>query len=540
MVKPRHEEPVEAKLETFVNTTKTAALHKIDVSDAANGGSFVFFHGHKTAGIEQLKDIIGYSLPESKVVGSTTVDGSPIIILRANKGAQEVIDQWQEKTGEVLKYQKPIVKKKKLDLIKVRGTVGNIGQMGTFLSGFFDSDAKNQLQSKNAHGNAMLKTNIGDTSFSLNGKTVTLDTPVTQKDLDKAQKNANAKYTFQTADGGAKIVSAGLSFIGNGINSHYGTQKKEDNTRLTHAKGKINEILSFSQNPLPDKDKRITKESNRYSFMQQNSFIVSNAIKFFGKLGLIMAGNKQLKASGYLSLAAKVVTLTGKDEDPHKLEEDQTMVTRVRRRSNAIAGIMEWVANITLWSSSLWEADKDKEVKAYEPTGDKLKDALNGAAKYGKALIRPLFDIDKTKFRGKDNIQWFQLFGALAVFGSLTAKSMAPFADKRIDTNELTTHATLALAQSVADGKHGEELTRLTTQMVQNRELGELEGDFSKLYTDIANRLEHYHGIRVETKDTQIAPAEEKEAIIEQVAESPLPEAAELAYWRSFKYRNLA
>ena len=88
-------------------------------------------------------------------------------------------------------------------------------------------------------------------------------------------------------------------------------------------------------------------------------------------------------------------------------------------------------------------------------------------------------------------------------FGSLTAKAMAPFADKRVDTNELTTHATLALAQSVPDGKHGDELTRLTTQMVQSRELKELKGDFSKLYTDIANRLEHYHGIRVEANDNK-------------------------------------
>ena len=89
---------------------------------------------------------------------------------------------------------------------------------------------------------------------------------------------------FQTADGGAKIVSAGLSFVGNGINSYYGTQKKEDNTRLSHAKSKVNEILSFSQNPLPDKDKRITKETNRFSFMEQNSFVVSNAIKFFWQI----------------------------------------------------------------------------------------------------------------------------------------------------------------------------------------------------------------------------------------------------------------
>ena len=67
----------------------------------------------KTAGIEQLKDIINYSLPDSQIVGSTTVEGSPIIILRASKDAQEVIDQWQEKTGEVLKYQKTHRQKEK-------------------------------------------------------------------------------------------------------------------------------------------------------------------------------------------------------------------------------------------------------------------------------------------------------------------------------------------------------------------------------------------------------------------------------------------
>ncbi|MDG1287842.1 MAG: hypothetical protein P8P30_09835 [Rickettsiales bacterium] len=499
MGKTKNEHVVD--LQTFVNTAKSAALRKLDVTQAADGGHFLFFHGQQAASPEHLKSQIEQNLPNIKIVSSTSVEGQAVLIARTTDNITQLLGDWQSATGDNLTKAAAKKKEKKLDLIKVRGTVGNIGQVLMILSGFFDSAKKAGAADTAAKAQKIFDAGKG-------GKVDFLDKPITSEQVRIAKRDKDAKNVYQTTDGVAKIRSASLSFIGNGVNSVYGVQKKEDDTRLTFAKNKVNEVLNFTSQPLPNIEDRITKKSNKYSWMEQNSFVFSNAVKFAGKLAMTMAGNKQLKGHGYLSLAAKVVTLTGKPEDPHKLEQDQTLLTRTRRQSNAIAGIMEWIANITLWSGSLWAENKDKIVTQPTESKNKFIGLIRGLGQYGKTLIRPLFDLDKSEFR-KGNIQWFQLLGSLTIFGSLTAKAMAPFAVKTIDKNELAMHATMALASGVNQGKHSDELARLSSQIVQTRELKELKDDgFSVFFTEVANRLEQHHGIAIEAAQGERAPTE--------------------------------
>lgn len=434
MGKPKNSNTNEANLKSYVNIESSAALRRVDITQAADGGHFMFFQGRKNVPVEDFKEILQEHLPTENYISTTMVNDKPIIVVRTPSSPQNVLKQWEEATGQALQPYKPEKSKASRDLIKMRGTVGNIGQVFMILSGFFDSEKK-------------------------------------------------GKFNFKTnPDAAAKVTSAVISVFGNGINSYYGVQRNTDDTRLKHAKGLVNQNLGMGNNALtgnlPSKYTRITRpnKEDQPTWMEKNSIKVSNGVKFFGKYALTKASDSNLKLSGQMSLAAKIVTLAGKDEDPYKLEKDQSFLTRIRRQSNAISGVLEWIANVSLFAGSVAKVPADAPKRKYQ-----------------------LYDFDSAKMRDFKDVQWWQMLGATSFFVSLTAKAMAPFTSKTLDVEELCTHSTIALVESIPEGKHTDELTRLTAQLLETRELPELkERGFASTFTSIANRLESYHGIAVD------------------------------------------
>lgn len=438
-------------LRSFVNESSSSALRKLDITKAADGGHFVFFHGRKGSGGE---DFIGYlkaTLPDTNYISTTVVDGQPVIVARIQSSPEAIMQNWTQKTGQVFTAPRAEKETKKYDLMKMRGTIGNIGQIFMIISGFRDPGKQ------------------GTFNFREN------------------------------PDAAAKVSSAVISVFGNGINSYYGVQRNTDDTRLKYAKGLVNTNLGMGNNALtgnlPSKYTRITEQKDKPSWMEQNSIKVSNGVKFFGKLALTFASDKNLKLSGQLSLLAKIVTLTGKDEDPYKLEADQSFMTKIRRQSNAISGILEWVANISLFAGSIFKIPKDAKSSRFT-----------------------LYNFDDAVPRAKKDIQWWQMLGASSFFVSLTAKAMAPFTQKKLDVEELYTHSTIAMVEAVPNGKHSEELTRLAAQLLETRELPELKKQgFATIFTDIANRLEQYHGIAINTPEN----SKGEKAPVEVIADTP-------------------
>ena len=475
----------------YASEQPSALVNKVEITQAADGGHYLFFHGQNVVESKAMHNAISEHLPQTKLLDSSKIQDKPILIAYSAVPPEQLLQQWSKATGETFREEKIKVPKKKVDLIKMRGHIGNIGQIFMVASGFFDSGKAGNIDKINEDANAILATGVGN-------RVGTGGDIITKKDIKSAQYDAVANNFYQTADGRAKVISAGLSFFGNGMNSHYGVQKKEDATRLEYGKRMINQSLYSHDVALPSSKENLTRKEQKFSWMEQNSLKFSNGVKLVGKYYLSTAKNKQLSAAGNLSMVSKVITLLGKGEDPYQLENDQSVITRLRRSSNAIAGTMEWLANITMWTGALF-AKADKNV-TLEPKV--LDNKLNAPFQYFKALIKPLFDMDKTKFRGKEGIQWFQLLGATAIFGSLTAKSLAPFAVKTIDTDELTTHASEALAVGARNKNYQGDLTRITTQLVQTWELDECKDrGFAYIYTDIANRLAQNHQIAVHEQD---------------------------------------
>ena len=443
---------------SYKNKSSEALLQKVEVTASVGGDSFVFFESHSYANRQMLKDHVEKALPELEELNLITIDGKNIFIARTSDSPEHLINKLQEHSGNVLKQVKEPKKEKKTDLIKLRGHVGVIGQLLMIGSAFQDGDKKS-----------------------------------------KAAKQGVSNY-WETDDGQAKLKTSAYGFVGNGINSIYGVQKETDSTRLTYAKNIINKALGLRQGddekriPKPFETDRKEKRKDEPSFMQKHSIRVGSAIKLFSKYQLTTGKGDDLKLSGWLSIAGKVISLTGLPEDPYQLEKKQDPLTQVRRRSNFTSSLLDWTSTFSLFAGSFYRK-QDPTIK--------------------KAWYK-LFDFNNSERRTMDNVQWWQLSGAVAFAIGLIIKAVAPYTEKTVDIDNLQSHATIAIASAVKEN-YVEELTQVTAQMMQTRELPEIkEQGFARTFTEIANRLEKHHDIGIHaTNAPEIEPIQEQEVEIE-------------------------
>ena len=275
-------------------------------------------------------------------------------------------------------------------------------------------------------------------------------------------------------------------------------QKELDSTRLTYAKGLINKALGLRNGdddkllPKPSQTKRKDKAKDEPSFMDKHSIRVGSAIKLWSKYELSQAKDKSLKVSGWLSVIGKIISLTGLPEDTFQLEKKQDPLTQMRRHSNFVSTFFDWTSTFSLFAGSFY---RDKNLTAAEKaTADKERKWYS------------LFDFKNSERRETNNIQWWQLSGAVAFAISLYTKAIAPYTERKLDVDNLESHATIAIASAVKKD-YAEELTQVTAQMMQTRELPEVQKQgFAKTFTDIANRLEQHHDIAIRNDDITDEP----------------------------------
>ncbi len=206
-----------------------------------------------------------------------------------------------------------------LDLMKVRGVLGNIGQLLIVASG---------IQRRSFEDGALMKS-----------------------------------------------ASAGSSFVANLINMLYGEQKKDDPEALRQAKEKINTELGAllpdaSSLPAPDAHLNPPAPTSLNKTLSEHSTVISDAIKFVSKGLLAFSGRKDEKPlrqwSGYLSQSAKVMTMIGKEpgEMPPQpplskpLDCAGWFVEYIRQHAMAFSGITELNATALLLPDSFPKGNK--------------------------------------------------------------------------------------------------------------------------------------------------------------------------------------
>ncbi len=203
-----------------------------------------------------------------------------------------------------------------------------------------------------------------------------------------------------------KVWSAGVSTLANAINLVYGVQKKEDTERLGEAKHDIDRMLGLpTPKEEPDKETGGALE-NADRLMQHHSVRISDGIKLGGKylfrLAGLEAGNSSNTWHGNLSIAAKMATLLGRDEDPYTSPADKPLYNRLREQSNMVSGGLELVAQYPLFPGAINRMNKR--------TGQMEND-------------------------------WLQLGAATLFTGALVAKCFSPFTVEKINRDALFGYA---------------------------------------------------------------------------------------------------
>lgn len=564
-------------LNSYSNTNKAALVQKIESAAAAQGGYYTVFYGQDGNKNERenpgytdiLKEEIGSKFPQAKILATVAPDGRRAVVCYTQEPLAEIVSQYQQTSGESLKRDERVIPfHERYELTKWRGHLGNMGQFFILLSGLGMNKYVAQLFGEKVKG----------------------------------------KDKFSSPE---KVVSTIASVMGNGLNSWFGVQKKPDDLRLSIVKRKSTAYIhKYSAEPLdlPDNRDRLTPYTWREKpettdekttvFFEQNAGIMSEVLKIVGKYSYFKGGQKKDndgdRVHGAVSMAAKFVTVLGKDEDPYGLDNSSDWFSRLRQKSNLISGGMEWIANISQFAGAIMDKvpaalkpdafftkDKngntvkvltaDQELRFANTFGEqystiedlttgenpllRLKKeknlrtntieqvyvfAKNHLSKGGSTEQQGyagdkvagfsylpgkekddagniLQDKREMKLRGKPSSSWLmfdfnnsflqnwkkwdwlQLIGATFFTLSLTTKMMAPFTEKKVNTDELFAHNAVGIA-ALPEYQRAEQLAGLTQHLIEMKApsgidmLPELtKKGFAETYAGIANTLYQRH-----------------------------------------------
>lgn len=490
-------------LNSYSSTNAAAVIQRIESAQAVQGGYYTVFYGQEglrqhskdPSFNEKLKAEVLRTYPEAKILAEVAPDGNRAIIVYTQDDLKATVDKVAEATGSKFKRdEREIPFAERFELTKWRGHLGNIGQVFITMSGMGWSASVAQ---------------------KLWGEKIP------------------AKNKFKDPD---KVISSIASMSGNGLNSWFGVQKKPDDVRLEVTKAKINDfILSKSDvhiDQVADSTGRLTHYTWREKprdpgqkatvFFEQNAGIMSEVLKIFGKYSYFKGGDKRGndgdRVHGAVSMAAKFVTVLGKDEDPYGLEGKQDWFNRLRQKSNLISGGMEWVANISQFVGAM--AEQAKPGKPLE-RGETKIDAKPSSP--GWMLV----DWNNSYLMNWRKWDILQLIGAVFFTLSLTTKMMAPFTEKKVNLDELNAHSAVGIS-AVADKDRTKQTAEVAAHMLELRAPSGLKllpevhkQGLAKTFAGLADMLYTRHEQDV-TKQPEAAPAPTKE--VAAVAEAPVVE----------------
>ncbi len=232
-----------------------------------------------------------------------------------------------------------------------------------------------------------------------------------------------------------KHVAAGTSMAANLLNTVYGVQKKYDDVRLGIVNSRIDQaVIDVTAHPLLHQESSLPTEGGVQAFMQANATRLSDGMRLCGKVLFALAGleggNIGDLRHGQLSILAKVISITGKDEDPYST--NKSVLTQAREHSNTLSGALEFIGSLPLYTAGLAMQHPNEKMMSF---GASLADV---------------------KAAGK-----LQMTGALLILAGMIAKSAAPFTSQTINREAVYQHAAMAL-QEVPTEARADVLAQLT------------------------------------------------------------------------------
>ncbi len=440
--------------------------------------TFTFCYLNDPERAEEAKQLLVHFLPHQKLAGMTQVDGRAVVILRGNEQQSAIIAQLRGPMGDFA----PAVTSKTFDPWKWRGMLSNAGQSLQIVSAAF----------KNKKG---------------------FDSSV--------------------------LGFAVFNLAANMINVVFGAEDKPDIHRLRELKTEFNAQLApylAETASLPDPEATIThgrvhKKTEAvgdaiYGFLKRNSVV-------FGEIGLRYVGafnlafpivhwagrghaafhatqgplSSKLKAgmsvaaknfrnreslvfySGIAYLVGKTIALFSMVPDPYDPKPPSTLDTIREKVLFKVSTVIETLAAGTLAVNGL----KLGKVTEANPEGARL---FTHERSYSGML--PGF-MKHEKFITRD---WFGAAGGALFTGGLAIRFAAPFGSREVNMKELYAHVAQGLAQ-VPEAKLSELLADSATA-IQSR-LSDRSLAFGDVYASLVQELEHYHHIRVLSKETTLA-----------------------------------
>lgn len=440
---------------TYRSATDASPLYQVDITPSEQGGSFLFLQGRKGVTALELKQTLGDALKNSQFLTETFDGKAPILVFRTQADTDALMQTLSTQTGATLKGHS-LESKKKKDLLKLRGKIGLLAQFVMMGSARFDPDS--------------------------------------------------------TRGAKAKKLTSTINLVSYGMDTAFGTQREADTPRLRFAKKKVNESLKIrfedAEQSLPKLSETKNSESEqKLRWIDKNSYRLSSSIKLVSKLPMLQPYDKEGKRkdnavlmSGILTLSAKLTTVLGLPEDPFKTDPDQSLLAKVRRKSNLISSVFDWFSVAALAKGVIYES-KPKEQQV-------------------KRKWYSLLDLKNQQLRKNGEYQYW-LGGAVALFVTgLILKAISPYTNRRIDVENLMDHTSLALANTVKLN-HLDEVTQMTQDLMKTRELPEVkEAGFAKTFTQLANRLEMNYQIDLSPREKEIKLAEGKAAGMATKAEA--------------------
>ncbi len=373
-------------------------------------------------------------------------DGTHTLVLRSPQPAEAVARSLTQMAGK--DAYREVVKEKSwtesVDLMRVRGVLGNIGQAMVFYSGLkrglnFDKPAKADL-------------------FSL----------------------------VKVKDPYVEVYSAGTSIAANMINLGYGVQKRGDEAGLYLTKQRINEALgthaiSAQERQVEENIGSSTLDQIDHS-LKKNSTVASDLLKFFGKMILSKSSSDVwLQRAGKLSQFAKIVTLAGKgkETEPQRQLDEQPEADQ--------AAVLDWVeyAIRDVFGKEVAKKYIDPVRRQAMPVSGLSEFAATGFIM--NSGLKDLYEATAASDEKLINANKFKVGGTAIIMLGLLCKAAAPFSEKKIDRGELFAHIDAAL-DVLPQGHREEHVPEIIDAMREIPEFG--EASYAELYAELtAHRM---------------------------------------------------
>lgn len=457
-------------LTRFDALEKEDLVQRVDVTALEGGGSICALSTKPCESLDELKaQLRGAGVAYESLGEHAEENGGYTLVLKSAMDAEAMSQTLTQASGSGFKEYAPEEKfTDRVDMMKVRGVLGSIGQAMTFYSAW-----RRAKEFKDPFVGSFMGMGVRDSHM--------------------------------------EAYSSATSMIANGINFTYGVQKKGDEAGLHLTKKRVNEVLSpYASGLLPSEYESQFRDVEAKTALgkiddtlAQNSTVAADSLKFVAKTILAKSPTDQwLQRAGTVSQLAKVITFAGKSKDS---EADRQISEQPEYDQNAVLSSVEFVLRDVFGKEAVKHFIDPLRQQAMPVSG--LMEfaatgfiANSGYKAYGKAKLAG----DARRMR----LNSLKVAGTAVIMLGLLSKSLAPFSNRKVDKNELYAHIDAAM-ELLPEGTYEEHLPEVVSAMRQIPEFGDVS--YTEIYAEL---LEHRKEKMQGAPETEVKP----EMLVGQVA----------------------